>query len=204
MVIFNFKPNSFLNTTWARVVNGVILFLLVSLISSTTFRIKSDINGGYILIAAILWVILVCFSTGHVLASNTWFELDKIEAKNKESFILIYCMLASIFVMLMAISILSAIMIYERGGFGVWIYILLAIYFTFNWMNICSLFNFNGNFDRLLPQYIDTSTLPAKEALKKDREILKYVLEKEYKIDLEKVMDSAWENGWHNFLNREW
>lgn len=173
MVFYNFKQDSLLNTPLARVINGTILGLLLLIWCSATFHSTNhETDGSFVMLVLAYVVASTAHSLRIVLSKNRWFEFDVEEAARKETFIITYGCLSSFFAIIIGVLIIELITSYQAGGQYYW-YIMLIIYFIFNRVNICSLFNFSDSIYDLLPWY---------EANTKEEElkIIKHVLERDY------------------------
>lgn len=178
MKLYNFNRDSILNTALARIINAVVLFSLLLILFCTTFHWNIKTIEGDVLFCAILYIIASTTSgISVVLRKNKWCEIDKEEAKRKESFIMSYCALSILFTVLIAITLLLTIRCYNNGEPGIVWYVSILVYLLFNRLNICSLFNFDKYFDNRLPHY-DC----------KDIDIIKHILARDHKIYLDELM----------------
>ena len=178
MTLYNFKYKSKLNTGFARILNAVILSILLLLWNVSTFHWEIKAIDGSVLTGLILYVVISTpLGLSVIFGKNKWMEVDKREAQNKESFILTYSLLSTLFAILIAITLALTIRCYGHGGQGLWVRLAILSYLMFNKVNICSLFNFNGFFDKLLPQYDCTEI-----------DVIKHVLSRDHMIELDEMI----------------
>lgn len=175
MVIYNFKHNSILNTTLARVINGIVLSVLLLLWFCTTFHWNiRAINGSAIAIMIAYVLLSTINSIEVILRKNKWCVIDKKESERKQNFIIYYCCLSFFFTTLIAIATALAIRcVYYHDAQGILWYIGIIAYLVFNRFNICSLFKLENS----LPLY-DCS----------DLDMIKHVLARDYHMNLDELL----------------
>lgn len=176
MVLYNYKYDSVLNTTLARIINGVLLFGLLVLWVSTAFHWNIKTIEGSTLAIMFAYILASTYiGVSIVLNRNKWCVIDQSEDKRKESFIIIYCCLSFFLATLIAIASAFVISWIKDGTNGVLLYINIAIivYLIFNKINICSLFKL----EEMMPLY-DCS----------DLDMIKHILARDYHIDLDEVL----------------
>lgn len=178
MKLYNFNRNSILNTALVRIINAVIFCSLLLMWFSSTFHWNIKTIEGHTLCIAVIYVIVSTINSISIIwGRNKWCEIDKKEAKRKESFIISYCALSILFTILIAITALLLIKCHNNGGSGIVWRISTLVYLLFNRLNICSLFNFNDYFGKKLPYYNC-----------EDLDIIKHVLARDHFIYLDELI----------------
>ena len=177
MVLYNFNPDSFLNTAVARIINGVLLFFVLAISAASEFYIEVEVQGTTIAIMIMYILGSVRHSIAIVLKKNKWREFDKDEADNKQTFIISYCCFSFLFSTLIALYGASAINCYVNGEQGLIVLMPIIAFLVFNRLNICSLFNFGGYIEGLFPLYGCT-----------ELEAIKYVLARKHHIYLDDII----------------
>lgn len=172
MVLYNYKYNSILNSTIARLLNGIVLFPLLIGWSCTTFHLNiTTIDGNTILLMLLYTIVSTSFGVWTILSKNRWCVIDKKESERKQSFIVYYCCISFCLATLIAITSALAIRCYMNGGQVMWYYIATIAYLGFNKLNLCSLYNFNNFFEELFPLYDCDDLAMIKHVLARDYEI---------------------------------
>lgn len=189
MTLYNYNPKSFLNKPIVRIINTIILVPILLALSSATFHcIEYDLKPEVVIIALAYIVASTCVGVKTILKKNRWVEFDKAEAYRKESFIVFYCCVSVFFTSIISLFGVRAFISYDCGGQFYW-YILLIMYFLFNRINICSLLNFGDFIDGQFPFYdCDEQKLSIQEVKKVELDIIKYVLKRDYEIDIDELM----------------
>ena len=187
MVIFNFNPKSIFNNAWVRVINIIILSINVFLWSWMAFGVYEGIYAETSLIVLLYASFSTCWGIDEILHKNKWFEFDKKEAKRKEWFIVFYCCVSFLLALMIGTLVVCAFESYKNEGEYYW-FALMALYFGFNKINICSLYNFNNFIENQLPWY-SCNIKDAKDVRDAELEVIKYLLQRDYDIDLDELYE---------------
>lgn len=182
MVIWGFNEHSVLNKTWVRVLNAVVLvpfLLLIMCMEVITINITP--------IAIIYIPLSVGISIAWTLGRMKWFEIEKEESQKKESFIICYCCIAALYALAIITFVTNAIKSYYNTE-SLCINIALIVYFVFNKINLCSLLNFGNFFTNKLSLYSESPCeLSHEEILKREKDMMKFILRKEHNIDVDEL-----------------
>jgi hypothetical protein len=150
-----------------------------------SFSLKFD--DGWVALLLFYIVFSVGLSLSTILNRNKWFEFDRHEADNKESFIFSYCFCSFVLAAHIGVLAMEAVESYQNGGMP-YVYIILIVYLGFNKLNICSLFNFDDHFDKLFPLYeCNVRELPEWKIRDIERDVAKYVMRRDFNIDIDEL-----------------
>ena len=186
MMVFNFNPKSIFNNVWARTINAILLVINVFLWSGWAFTIYDICMEDALLLLSYV-VLSTLWGIDEILHKNKWFEFDKKEAKRKEWFIVFYCCVSFLLALMIGTLVVCAVESYKNGGEYYW-FALMALYFGFNKINICSLYNFNNFIENQLPWY-SCNKKDAKDVRDAELEVIKYILQRDYNIDLDELYE---------------
>lgn len=177
MKIYNYKPDSLLNSKLARVFNSIIMGLILFIFAFNTFHVEINKIEGMALAIIIIYTIgSTLLGLSHILSQNKWYGVDKKEESKKESFIMRYCFVSSILSFIIALAVALAIYVYNISYNYDWVLIFIIGYLIFNRFNICSLYNYNNFFEETFPLY-DCD----------DLDMIKYVLQRDHYIELDYI-----------------
>lgn len=189
MNLYNYNPKSVLNKPIIRVINTIILVPTLLALSVTTFHcVEYDLKPEIVIIALAYIVASTCLGAKTILKKNRWVEFDKAEAYRKEKFMMFYCCVSIFFTSIISLLGVKAFISYNCGGQFYW-HILLMMYLLFNRTNICSLLNFGDFIGSQFPFYdCDEQKLSIQEVKKVELDIIKYVLKRDYEIDIDELI----------------